>query len=201
MSMGATSMFSADKLRAALLARVNGVAPAAKVQSGSYSSLPEVRQAAKAMAALLVTPKACGQAASVGGVGFDGVLGSAPAAVVTFQVGANGVSEVLAAPADSAAAAALGTQVRAGCTHYRATSSGKTYQYTVQQSWVTGIGKQARLLSVSPAGQAQGNVWSMVYRGVGFVGAVTVMGPNASESAVRQLSQQAYAYAAEALHV
>src|SRR5215831_14978172 len=61
MPMGATSMFSAGKLRAALLARVNGVAPAAKVQSGSYSSLPEARQAARAMAALLVTPKGCGQ--------------------------------------------------------------------------------------------------------------------------------------------
>ena len=134
MTMGATGMFSADKLRGALLTRVNGVAPAGKAQSGSYSSLPEVRQAAKAMAALLVTPKGCGQSVSVGGTGLDGVLGSAPAAVVTFQVGANGVSEVLAAPADSAAAAALGTQVRAGCAHYRATSSGKTYQYTVAQS-------------------------------------------------------------------
>jgi hypothetical protein len=195
----ATGLFSADKLRGALLTRVNGVTPAGQVQSGSYSSLPEVRAAAKSMAALLVTPKGCGQAASVGGVGLDG-LGSAPAAVVTFQVGANGVSEVLAAPADSAAAATLGTQVRAGCTHYRATSGGKTYQYAVQQAWVTGIGKQARMLSVSPAGQASRNVWSLVYRGDGFVGAVTVVGPNASEAAVRQLGQQAYAYAAKALH-
>ena len=199
--MGATGMFSAGKLRAALLARVNGVAPAAKVQSGSYSSLPEVRQAAKAMAALLVTPRGCGQSVSVGGTGLEGVLGGAPAAVVTFKVGGNGVSEVLAAPADSAAAAALGMQVRAGCAHYRATSSGKTYQYTVAQSRVTGIGKDARLLSVSPAGQAHGNVWSLVYRGDGFVGTITVVGPNASEAAVRQLGQQAYAYAAKTLHM
>ena len=201
MTMAATGMFSADKLRGALLTRVNGVAPAGKAQSGSYSSLPEVRQSAKAMAALLVTPRGCGQAVSVGGIGLDGVLGSAPAAVVTFQVGGNGVSEVLAAPADSAAAAALGTRVRAGCTHYRGTSSGKTYQYTVQQSSVTGIGKQARLLGVSPAGQAHGSVWSLLYRGDGFIGAVTVAGPNASEAAVRQLAQQAYAYAAKALHM
>jgi hypothetical protein len=201
MTMGATGLFSAGKLRGALLTRVNGVAPTGKPQSGSYSALPQVQQAAKAMTALLVTPKGCGQAASVGGTGLDGVLGSAPAAAVTFRVGANGVSEVLAAPADSAAAAALGTQVRAGCTRYRATSSGKTYQYTVQQSWVTGIGKQARLLNVSPAGRPHGNVWSLVYRGEGFVGAITVVGPNASESAVRQLGQQAYAYATKTLHM
>ena len=201
MTMSATGMFSAAKLRGALLTRVNGVAARATAQSGSYSSLPQVRQAAKAMAALLVTPKGCGQPASVGGTGLDGVLGGAPAAVVTFQVGANGVSEVLAAPADSAAAAALSTHIRAGCTRYRATTSGKTQQYTVAQSWVTGIGKQARLLSVSPAGQPSGTVWSLVYRGDGFIGAITVVGPNASESAARELGQQAYAYAAKTLHM
>jgi hypothetical protein len=191
---------SADKLRGALLTRVNGVAPAGQAQSGSYSSLPEVRAAARSMAALLVTPKGCGQSTSVGGVGLDG-LGSVPAAVVTFQVGANGVSEVLAAPADSAAATELASRVRAGCAHYRATSGGKTYQYAVRQSAVTGIGQQARMLSVSPVGRAGGEVWSLVYRGDGFVGAVTVAGPNASEAAVRQLGQQAYAYAAKTLHV
>src|SRR5689334_9323349 len=74
MTMGATAMFSADKLRGALLTRVNGVAPSGKSQSGSYSSLPKVRQAAKAMAALGVTPRGCGQAAAVGGTGLDGVL-------------------------------------------------------------------------------------------------------------------------------
>lgn len=201
MTMSATGMFTAGKLRGALLTRVNGVAANGAAQSGSYASLPQVRQAAKAMAALLVTPKGCGQPASVGGTGLDGVLGSAPAAVVTFQVGANGVSEVLAAPADSAAAAALSTHIRAGCTHYRATTSGQTHQYTVAQSLVTGIGKQARLLSVSPAGQPSGNVWSLLYRGDGFIGAITVVGPNASESAVRELGQQAYAYAAKTLHM
>ena len=82
MTMGATGMFSADKLRGALLTRVNGMGPAGKAQSGSYSSLPEVRQAAKAMAALLVIPKGCGPAASMGGTGLDGGPGSAPAAGV-----------------------------------------------------------------------------------------------------------------------
>ncbi len=198
--MGAAAgMFSADRLSGALLTRINGVGPAGRVEEGSYASLPEVREAAKSMAAVLVTPRGCGQPASVGGFGLDGMLGSAPAAVVMFQVGPNGVSEVLAAPAGSAATAALGAPVPAGCTHYSTTSSGKTYQYAVQQSWVTGIGKQARMLNVSPVGQARGNVWSLVYRGDGFVGAITIVGPNASAAAVRELGQQAYAYAAKSL--
>ena len=200
MKMGkAAGMFSAGRLGGALLTRVNGVGPAGRVAEGSYASLPEVREAAKSMAALLVTPRGCGQPTSVGGFGLGGMPGSAPAAVVTFRVGPNGVSEVLAAPAGSAASAALGAPVPAWCTHYAATSSGKTYQYAVQQSWVTGIGKQARMLNVSPVGQARANVWSLVYRGDGFVGAITIVGPNASAAAVRELGQQAYAYAAKSL--
>ena len=200
MTMGrAAGMFSADRLRGALLTRINGVGPAGQAHEGSYMSLPEVQAAARGMAGLLAVPKGCVQATSVGGTGLGGVLGGAPAAIETFQVGGNGVSEVLAAPADSAAAAALGAQVPAGCAHYTAISSGKTYRYDVRQSRVTGIGNQARMLNVSAVGRAKANVWSLVYRGRGFVGAITVVGPNASEAAVRELGQQAYAYAAKSL--
>jgi hypothetical protein len=200
MTMGqAAGMFSAARLRGALLTRINGVGPAGRAHEGGYTSLPEVQAAAKAMAGLLATPRGCAQAAAVGGTGLGGVLGGAPAAIETFQVGGNGVSEVLAAPGDSAAAAALGVRVPVGCAHYRTTSSGKTYRYDVAQSRVTGIGKQARMVSVSAVGHATANTWSLVYRGNGFVGAITVVGPNASEAAVRELGQQAYAYAAKSL--
>ena len=40
-------------------------------------------------------------------------------------------------------------------------------------------------------------MWSLIYRGAGFVGTVTVVGPNASEKAVQELGQQAYAFAAK----
>ena len=50
----------------------------------------------------------------------------------------------------------------------------------------------------SSAGRAD-DLWSLVYRGKGFVGAVTVVGPNASEAAVRELGEQAYTYAAKSL--
>jgi hypothetical protein len=42
-------------------------------------------------------------------------------------------------------------------------------------------------------------MWSLIYRATGFVGTVTVVGPNASEQAVRELGQQAYAFAAKSL--
>ena len=40
----------------------------------------------------------------------------------------------------------------------------------------------------------------MVYRADGFVGAVTMVGPDSSEAGVKTLAQEAYAHAATALH-
>ena len=209
--------FTAIRLRGALLTRINGVGPVAAADAGSYASLPEVQSAARSLSAVSVTPKACAQAMALAGAGVTASaaghagpgtaglgtpafsFGGAPAATVSFRVGQNGVSEVLAAPADSLAAAALGQSLPAGCAHYSASRGGKTYRYAVQQTWITGIGKQARVTSVTATGQPGGNIWSVVYRGNGFVGAITVVGPNASETAVRELAQQAYAYAAHSL--
>jgi len=189
--------FASVKLRGALLARVNGVPAAVPAESGNYASLPEVQAAKQSRQGVSVTPKACAQAALTG---FNSaVLASAPAAAITFRVGANGVSEVLVAAQDPAAAGALGSRVPAMCEHYAATVDGKTFQYAVRQSTVSGIGQEARMLNVTTAGYPADDVWSLVYRGTGFVGAVTVVGPNASEVAVRELGQQAYAYAAKSL--
>jgi hypothetical protein len=189
--------FASVKLRGALLARVNGVPAAVPAESGNYASLPEVQAAQQSRQGVTVTPKACAQAALTG---FNSaVLASAPAAVITFRVGANGVSEVLVAAPDPAAASALGSRVPAMCDHYAATVGGKTFQYAVRESTVSGIGQQARMLNVTTAGYPADDIWSLAYRGTGFVGAVTVVGPNASEAAVRELGQQAYAYAAKSL--
>lgn len=189
--------FNPGKLRAALLTRVNGVAAAIPAESGNYASLPEVEASKQATRGVSVTPKACARAQLTGF--SSAVLASAPAAAVTFRVGSNGVSEVLVAPPDAAAASALGSRVPAACEHYTATAGGKTFRYTVTESTVRGIGQQARVLSVKTAGHPADDIWSIVYRGAGFVGAVTVVGPDASELAVRQLGQQAYAYAAKSL--
>jgi hypothetical protein len=189
--------FTAAKLLGALLTRVNGVSAAVPAESGNYASLPEVQATRQSTRGVAVTPKACAKAALTG---FNSaVLAAAPAAAVTFRVGANGVSEVLVAPSDAGAATALGSRIPAMCDHYSATAGGKTFRYTVSESTVGGIGQQARVLNVKTAGYPTDSIWSMIYRGAGFVGAVTVVGPNASELAVRQLGQQAYAYAAKSL--
>jgi len=57
---------------------------------------------------------------------------------------------------------------------------------------VTGLANQARALNVKAAGYAQVDVWSVVYRADGFVGAVTMVGPDATEASVKKLATQAY---------
>ena len=63
----------------------------------------------------------------------------------------------------------------------------------------SGLANQARALNVKAAGYAEVDVWSVVYRGDGFVGAVTIVGPDASKADARNLARQAYAHAAQSL--
>jgi hypothetical protein len=185
--------FSASQLRAALLTRVNGVGAASPAASGDYTAISAHAAGQSASGA----PKACAEAVQTG---LDSAaLAGATAASVTFNVGGNDVSELVAAAPGTAAASALAGRLPASCARFKETVDGKSVSYTVTESSLTGIGKQAKVMNVSPAAGGPDAVWSLVYRGAGFVGAVTVAGPNASQTAVRQLGQQAYAYAEKSL--
>ena len=194
LSASKANSFSASKLRAALLTRVNGVGAASPAASGDYTAISAQVAAGQAAGG---APKTCAQATRTG---LDSaVLAGATAAAVTFKVGGNDVSELVAAAPGTAAASALAGRLPASCARYKETVDGKTVTYSVTESSLTGIGKQAKVLNVSSAAGGSDARWSLVYRGAGFVGAVTVDGPNASQAAVRQLGQQAYAYAAKSL--
>jgi hypothetical protein len=69
----------------------------------------------------------------------------------------------------------------------------------VREVPVTGLAEQARALNVKAAGYAQVDVWSVVYRADGFVGAVPMVGPDATEASVKKLATQACQYAAQTL--
>src|ERR1700733_8566083 len=185
--------FSASKLRAALLTRVNGVGATSPAGRGDYTAISAQAAGQSASAA----PKAC--AADIRNGLDSAALSGATAASVTFKVGGNDVSELVAAAPGTAATSALAGRLPASCARYKETVDGKTVTYSVTESSLTGIGKQAKVLNVASAAGGSDARWSLVYRGAGFVGAVTVAGPNASQTAVRQLGQQAYAYAARSL--
>ncbi len=77
--------------------------------------------------------------------------------------------------------------------------AGKTFHYSVREEPMTGLANQARALNVKAAGYAEVDVWSVVYRADGFVGAVTIVGPDATEASAKKLATQAYQYAAQTL--
>jgi len=191
----ANGALTSATLRQALLTRVNGVAAAAPASSGTYSSMQAANS--KAASGVQVTPKACAEAATEGFT--SAALGAAPAAAVTFRVGTNGVSEVLIASSAKSAATVLAAHVPAQCAQYQETVAGKTYTYDIKEKPISGIGNEARVLNVTAASAKSDEMWSLVYQAKGFIGTVTVIGPNATEAAVTELGQQAYAFATKSL--
>ncbi len=189
--------FTAIQLKGALLGKISGERPAAPAEAGNYGALPDVQTSKQTMNGVKVTPAKCAQATATG---FNSAAFThAPASVVTFRVGRDGVSEVLVSATPQIASTALGNRLSDGCSHYTAQVDGKTFHYSVQENTVSGLADQARALNVKAAGYSQVNVWSVVYKADGFVGAVTIVGPDASENAAKQLATQAYGYAAQTL--
>ncbi len=189
--------FTAAQLRNALLTKVGGARPAAPAEAGDYGTLPDVRTSKQTMHGVKVTPARCAQATVTG---FNSAaFAHAPASVVTFRVGRDGVSEVLVSATPQIATMALGNRLPAGCAHYTAAVDGKTFRYSVKEVPFSDFATQARALNVKAAGYAEVDVWSVVYRGAGFVGAVTIVGPDASAAGAKNLARQAYAYAAQSL--
>jgi hypothetical protein len=189
--------FTAATLRGALLTRVNGVMADAPASSGKYASLPTASAAKQAASAVQVTPKACAGTVTAG---FNPTaLAGAPAAAVTFRLGTDAASEVLIASSANSASTALAGRVPAECARYEAKVAGKTFTYGTKEEAIAGIGEQAQILNVHAVGAKSDDLWSLIYQGTGFVGTVTVVGPNASEQAVKELGKQAYAFAAKSL--
>jgi hypothetical protein len=194
----AAASYTATQLRAALLTKINGKTPAAPVEAGQYGSLTEVKATKNSMTGVTVKPAACAQTTVTG---FNSPsFADVPATVSTFKVGSNGVSEVLMAPSSATAALALKNQIPANCAKYTAVVKGKTFVYAVSERTVSHLAQDARAMNIEATGSESINVWSVVYRASDFVGAVTIVGPNATATVATTLAAQAYAHAAKTLH-
>lgn len=195
---GLPASFTAAQLRGALLNKVNGRQPAAVPEAGAFGKLPDAQLGKQSLRGVTVTPAKCAQATLTG---FNSAeFANVPASVVTFRVGQDGVSEVIVAASPAAAAQALATKLPAGCTHYRATVAGRTFAYEVAETPVSGLAQQARAVNVRAVGYPGVDMWSVVFRANGYVGAVTIFGPDASEQGAKVLAADAYAKAGDSLH-
>ncbi len=187
------SAYTPGQLRAALLPEVGRARPAAPAEAGRYAALPDVRTSRQTMAGVTVTPARCAQATMTA---FHApAFSAAPAAVVTFRVGRDGVSEVLVSAPPRLAETALGGLLPAGCGSYTAIVDGQRFGYRAREVPLAGLAGQARALNVRAAGYADVNIWSVVYQGNGFVGAITMVGPDVSEQGVKKLAITACATA------
>src|SRR4249919_2865096 len=109
---GHAQSLTAAQLKGALLAKVGTARPAAPAEAGDYGALPDVRTSKQTMHGVKVTPAGCAQATVTG---FNSAAFTrAPASVVTFRVGRDGVSEVLVSAAPDVAHSALGNKLPAG---------------------------------------------------------------------------------------
>lgn len=195
---GLPASFTAAQLRGALLTKVNGRQPAAVPEAGAFGKLPDAQLGKQSLRGVTVTPAKCAQATLTG---FNSAeFANVPASVVTFRVGQDGVSEVIVAAPPATAAQALATKLPDGCTHYRATVAGRTFAYEVEEIPVSGLAQQARAVNVKAVGYPGVDMWSVVFRANGYVGAVTIFGPDASEQGAKVLAADAYAKAGDSLH-
>jgi hypothetical protein len=189
--------YTAAQLRGALLTSVNGARPAAPVESGDYGSLPGVKASRQSLSGVKISPAKCATATATGltSAKFNRV----PATVATFRDGADGVSEVLLAPPASMLTAALVHKIPAGCYHYFARVGGRSYSYQIKAEPAPRIGDAASELNVRASGDASANIWTVLYRARGMVGAVTVVGQDASRAGAEALAKMAYAHAQKSL--
>lgn len=190
--------YSAAQMRSALLTSVNGVRPAAPAESGAYGTLPDVQTSKQSMQGVAVKPAKCAEATVTGFNSASFV--TSPASVVTFRVGRDGVSEVLVATSPANGIQALAATLPSECAHYHATVSGRTFAYTIKEMAVHGVADQAHAVNVKAIGYPDVDVWSVVFRSSDFVGAVTIVGPDASEPGAKVLAKAAFTRAAGSLH-
>ena len=187
------SAYTAAQLKHALLTSVDGIRPAGPAEAGAYGSLPGITATKRPLTGVKITPPRC---ASASGTGLSsGKFTQVPATVVTFRFPTVAASEVLLSPPDSMLAAALAHRIPAGCTRYRARVGGHTYVYRISQVRAPRIGDAASELNVRATGASSANIWTVIYRSHGLVGAVTLVGQNASKAAADALARLAYRYA------
>lgn len=189
--------YTAAQLRGALLPSVRGGGRAVAVEAGAYGTLPGVRATRASVSDVKITPARC---ASATGSGLSSArYNDVPATVATFRDGNDGVSEVLLAPPASMLSAALTHKIPAGCSHYQARVGTRSFTYWIKEEPAPHIGEAASEMNVRATGDASANIWTVIYRTSNLVGAITLVGQDASRTGAESLAKVAYAHAEKTL--
>jgi hypothetical protein len=190
-------VYTAAQLRDALLTTLDGVKPAVPVESGLYGDLPGVKATRASLNGVKITPAKCATASSTGLASPK--FNQVPATVTTFRDGSDGVSEVLLSPPAALMNSALTHAIPAGCAEYHAKVGSHTYTYRVRQAAAPALGNETSELNVRAFGSDSANIWTVIYRTSGMVGAVTLVGAKASKADADTLAEMAYQHAEKML--
>lgn len=182
--------YSADQLAEALLTEIPGYQRSGIPQSGQYGSLAAVQNStAMQQAGKIDRPRCLPR-------GVTGDVRSAPAALVAFERGSQSVSEALLAVGPDVAARQVRERVPAGCRTFRVRAGGGWSAATVLEPRGTRIGEGSRTVGVLTMGA---RTWIVVLRSRGYLAAVTLFGPAATQTEAENLARQSYQQAERVL--
>jgi hypothetical protein len=181
--------YSADQLSQALLTEISGYQQSGIPQSGQYGSLAAVQNSHQMQQAVKIDKPQCLPRA----LAADRTVRAAPAALTAFARGPQSASEALLAVGPDVAAQQVRKRVPAGCRTFRVRVDGRWSAATVVEPHGARIGEGSRTVGVSTTGR-QGAVrtWIVVLRSRGYLAAITLFGPTATQAEAEKLARKAY---------
>lgn len=177
--------YSADQLTQALLTEVRGYQQSGIPQSGQYGSLAAVQNSGEMQQEAEIDKPRCLPRSLTA----DGAVRTAPAALAAFTGPSGSLSEVLLAVGPDVADRQVRMRVPFGCRAFRVKVGRRWSAATVVEPHGARIGEGSRTVGVTTAGT---RTWIVVLRSRGYLAAITLFGPTASQSAAESLARKAY---------
>lgn len=187
----AGSGYTSDQLRQALLTEIVGYQRAGEPDAGEYGSLKAIQNFNQLQRQITLDKPRCTNVTSTGGAG----LRAAPAALAVFAKPGSGESATVTLMAVPVITAERQVRVRVpdNCRSFRARVGDQWSSHRVVEGGPGGIGLGSRTVGVTTTtGDAAVKTWYVVLRGRGYLGTLTLYGPNVTRTEAEQLARQMY---------
>lgn len=182
--------YTSEQLRQALPTDLAGYRRIGEPDAGEYGSLSAVRNYMQLQRQITLDKPKCAGTTRLSG------LDSAPSALAVFtKPNGQSVSAVLMAVATRAAERQLEVRVPEGCRTFRSKVGGQWSSHEVieagQGSGSLGLG--SRTVGVTTiTGSTAVKTWYVLMHGRGYLGTITLYGPNVTRAEAEQLARNAY---------
>lgn len=207
-SSGASSVYTSDQLRQALLAEIPGYARAGEPDSGPYNGLKAIRNFAQLQKQVTLNKPKCAEVNQAFGTDRDTV--DAPAALSTFaRATGQTVTETLVAVPPGIAEREVARRVPSLCRIFQAKvgdqwSTHQVVENTPDRHQVADGSRTVGLVTMSTENRTstangQGTrraekvaMWFVVFRARGYLATISVYGPSATRAEAEQIARSAY---------